>query len=49
MVGHLVHTKRVCGNRLCGFGLDLARVAISSVHNGFEKSMHMILKGKEKR
>ena len=49
MVGHLVHTKRVCGARLCGFGLDLARVVISSVHNCFEKCMHMVLKGKEKR
>ena len=33
---------RLCA--LCGFGLDLASVAISSVHKGFWKSMHMILK-----
>ena len=26
-----------------GFGLDLASVAISSVHEGFLKSMHMVL------
>ena len=43
-VSRLVHTESVYGTRLCDFGLDLARVAISSVHYGFELSMHMVLK-----
>ena len=46
-MGGLSGPHRECVRPDCVvFGLDLARVAISSVHHGFEKSIHMVLKGK---